>query len=386
MLNFTFQNPTKIIFGKDRLKELHNVIPKDAKVLILYGGGSVKQFGTLPKVIEALGKRDFMEFAGIEPNPKFNTLMKAVELVKQENINFLLAVGGGSVMDGTKFVALATEYTGENALDLLLDRTSHMKIKTALPIGTVVTLPATGSEMNAGGVISGEHGKLSFGNPLVYPKFSILDPTLTFTLPKTQIANGIIDTFIHTTEQYLTYPVEARLQDRMAEGILQTLLEIGPITLEEPTNYDARANLMWCATMALNGVIGAGVPQDWCSHVIGHEITAKYSLDHAKTLAIIAPSVWSELKEQKREKLLQYAERVWKILEGDEDVRIHRAIENTRQFFERLGVKTRFSDYDMGPECVEELVKGLEQHGMKRLSETRKVTLEVSRKIIEASL
>lgn len=386
MFNFNFYNPTHIVFGKDRLAELDKLVPKDAKVLVLYGGGSVKKYGTLEKVRTSLMDRTVFEFGGIEPNPQYTTLVKAVEIVKKENIDFLLAVGGGSVMDGTKFVALASEYAGENYADLLLDRSSLKTIKKAKPIGTVVTLPATGSEMNSTAIISYADGKYGVSSQLIYPKFSFLDPTLTYTLPVDQVANGVIDTFIHTTEQYLTFPAEGRFQDRTAEGILRTLIEIGRKTIDEPTDFDARANLVWCSTMAFNGLIGAGVPQDWSSHMIGHELTAMFGIDHGKTLAVIAPTIWTVLKEQKRGKLLQYAERVWDITEGDEDNRIDLAISKTRGFFESLGVKTRLSDYGVTADRVEDLVKALEKHGMTKLSETRSVTLDVSRKIIESSL
>jgi NADP-dependent alcohol dehydrogenase len=306
MLHFEYYNPTRIVFGKDRISRLDHLVPATARVLLLYGGGSAKKFGTLDRVIEALGGRSVAEFGGIEPNPRFSTLMRAVETARQENIDFLLAVGGGSVMDGTKFIALATRYPGHGE-DILLSRSKPVRLSEALPIGTVVTLPATGSEMNAGGVISHQAGKYVFSHPLVYPQFSILDPTLTFTLPPTQIANGIIDAFIHTVEQYVTLPAEGRFQDRTAEGILRTLIEIGKTTLNDPTDYDARANLMWCATNALNGLIGAGVPQDWSTHMIGHELTAMFGIDHAKTLAIIQPAAWTVRAREKRDKLLQYA-------------------------------------------------------------------------------
>jgi len=386
MFNFNFYNPVHIVFGKDRLAELDNLVPKEAKVLVLYGGGSVKKFGTLDKVISSLGNRTVLEFGGIEANPQYTTLVKAVEIVKKENIDFLLAVGGGSVMDGTKFVALASEYEGENASDILLNRSTLSKLQKVKPIGTIVTLPATGSEMNASSVITYEHGKFAFASKLVYPKFSVLDPTLTFTLPASQVANGIVDTFIHTTEQYLTFPAEGRFQDRTAEGILKTLIEIGRTTIDNPTDYDARANLVWCSTMALNGLIGAGVPQDWASHMIGHELTAMFGIDHGKTLAAIAPSAWTVLKDQKREKLLQFADRVWEITEGDEDSRIDAAINKTRDFFESLGVKTNLSYYNVTADKVDDLVEALEKHGMTKLSETRKATPEVSRKIIEGAM
>ena len=306
MNNFDFYNPTHIVFGKDRLGELNNLVPKNARVLVTYGGGSVKKFGTLDKVLKALEGREVFEFGGIEPNPRYETLMKAVKVVKDENIDFLLAVGGGSVMDGTKFISLASQYEG-NALDLLRDRMVTASLTKALPLGTVVTLPATGSEMNSGGVITSEIGKRRFGNPLVFPKFSILDPTLTFTLPETQVANGIVDTFIHVVEQYVTYPAEGRFQDRTAEGILQTLVEIGKATIENPEDYDLRANLVWCATMGLNGLIGAGVPQDWSTHMMGHELTAAFGIDHGKTLAILQPTIWDMRFEKKKAKLAQYA-------------------------------------------------------------------------------
>lgn len=385
MFNFEFHNPTRIVFGKDRLKELDRLVPAEAKVLLLYGGGSVKRFGTLDKVRQALGERPLVEFGGIEPNPRYSTLMRAVEVVRNEQIDFLLAVGGGSVMDGSKFVALASPYTG-NAEDILFGKVKPAQLTAAVPLGTVVTLPATGSEMNSGGVISHQGGKFVFFHPLVYPRFSILDPTLTFTLPPTQVANGVIDTFIHTVEQYVTLPAEGRFQDRTAEGILRTLIEIGPITIAKPTDYDARANLMWCATNALNGLIGAGVPQDWTTHMLGHELTALFGIDHAKTLAILQPAVWSVCKENKRAKLLQYAERVWDLREGSEDSRIDEAIAKTRGFFEELGVATRLGAYGVTAPQIDDVVRALEAHGMTKLGEKRQVTLEISRRILEEAL
>ncbi len=385
MLNFDFYNPTHIVFGKDRLNELDNLIPKDARVLITYGGGSVKKYGTLEKVINALGDRTIFEFADIEPNPKFTTLMKAVEMAKKENIDFLLAVGGGSVMDGTKFITLAANYDGD-AKDLLSHGFNPVPVEKAIPIGCVVTLPATGSEMNSGAVISHEHGKFPVFSPLSYPKFSILDPELTYSLPKKQVANGVVDTFIHTVEQYVTYPVDAKFQDRTSEGILQSLIEIGEATIENPTDYDARANLVWNATMALNGLIGAGVPQDWQTHMIGHELTAMFGLDHGLTLAIIQPAVWKVRKEQKKAKLLQYAQRVWGLTGDNDDAVIDQAIEKTETFFQRLGMKTRLSDHGIGEDDIPKLVKALENHGLTALSETGDVTLDVSEQILKAAL
>ncbi|MGL5353468.1 MAG: iron-containing alcohol dehydrogenase [Clostridium sp.] len=386
MLNFNFYNPTKIVFGKDTLGELDNLVPKDAKVLVLYGGGSVKKFGTLDTVIKNLGNRSVFEFGGIEPNPQYNTLMKAVSIVKKENIDFLLAVGGGSVMDGTKFVSLAATYNGENAEDLFSYDTVPESVAKGILLGTVVTLPATGSEMNCGGVITSRLGKLAIFSVVNYPVFSILNPELTYTLPETQVANGIVDTFIHTVEQYLTYPAEGRFQDRAAEGILQTLIEIGRKTIDEPTNYDARANLVWCATMGLNGLIGSGVPQDWTTHMIGHELTAIFGIDHAKTLACLQPSIWNVRREKKHAKLLQYGERVWNITQGTQEERIDLAINKTRDFFESLGIKTNLSHYGVTEDRIDDVIKALEKHGMTGLSESGDLTLDISRKIIEQSI
>jgi NADP-dependent alcohol dehydrogenase len=273
MFNFDFYNPTHIIFGKDRLDSIDKQVPSNATVLITYGGGSAKRSGLIDKIITALGNRKVHEFGGIEPNPRYETLVKAVEIVRKEKIDFILAVGGGSVIDGTKFIALASNYEGDSS-ELLKYGFAPLPVNVAVIFGTVLTLPATGSEMNCSAVISYEHAKYVISSPLVFPKFSIVDPTITFTLPKTQVANGVVDAFVHVTEQYLTYPVEGKLQDRMAEGILQTLIEIGETTVAEPENYDARANHVWSATMALNGLIGAGVPQDWTTQFIGHELTA----------------------------------------------------------------------------------------------------------------
>lgn len=385
MNNFNFYNPTKVIFGRDRFNELDNLVPKEAKVLVLYGGGSVKKFGTLNRVLDNLTNREILEFGGIEPNPRYETLMKAVDVVREEKIDFLLAVGGGSVIDGTKFIALASYYEGD-ALDLLRDRNITASQTKALPLAAVLTLAATGSEMNKGGVVTSPIGKLSFGHELLFPQFSLVDPTLTFTLPETQVANGVVDTFVHVMEQYMTYPAEGRFQDRTSEGILTTLIEIGRATIDNPTDYDLRANLVWCATMGLNGLIGAGVPQDWATHRIGHELTALYGIDHAKTLAIIMPSLWNVMRDSKREKLLQYGERVLHITEGSEDERINQIIESTRQFFESLGIKTRFSDYGIGADQIDFIINALESHNMTALGEKGEITLDISRKILEGAL
>ena len=388
MLNFDFYNPTRILFGENRLESIEKYVPAEATVLITYGGGSAKQSGLIDKVKTILGNRKVYEFGGIEPNPRYETLVKAVEIVRSENINFILAVGGGSVIDGTKFITLASYYKGDSR-DLL--KYGFMPIPLdvvgkAVPFGTVLTLPATGSEMNSGAVISYEHGKFPVMCELAFPKFSILDPTITFTLPKIQVANGVIDAFVHTTEQYLTYPVDGKVQDRIAEGILQTLIEIGEITVAEPENYDSRANHVWCATLALNGIVGAGVPQDWATHMIGHELTALFGIDHGQTLAIVLPSLLEVRREQKRAKLLQYAERVWHIESGSEEEKIDLAIRKTREFFESLGVKTHLSQYGVGADKIPVVIEQLKAHGMTALSETQDLTLDITQKILEGAL
>lgn len=388
MLNFNFYNPTEIVFGKGQMKQLDKMVPKNSRILITYGGGSVKKFGTLDKVINELKKsnREIFEFGGIEPNPQFETLMKAVKLVREKKIDFILAVGGGSVMDGTKFIGIASckdEYIGKEE-ELLTQ--GMISVDQSIPFGTVVTLPATGSEMNNGGVISNGKNKLAIFSKKSFPIFSILDPELTFTLPKTQIANGIVDTFIHVVEQYVTYPVEAKFQDRAAEGILQTLVEIGKETLENPTNYDARANLVWSATMGLNGLIGAGVPQDWSVHMIGHELTAIFGVDHAKTLATILPATWKVRKTEKFEKLVQYAERVWDLREGTDEEKVDLAIEKTEEFFHSLKITTKLSDYGVGESDIDNIINSLKSHGMVKLSERGDQTLEITREIIEKAL
>ena len=385
MNNFEFFNPTKIVFGTDTIAKLDQLVPADARVMILLGGESARKNGTLAEVKTALGAREVHEFNGIEPNPSYETLMQAVEIIRTEKLDFLLAVGGGSVIDGTKFVAAAVPFAGE-PWDILT--TSGQTIRTALPFGSVLTLPATGSEMNNGAVITQKatQTKLPFMNPLVFPQFSILDPSKTFTLPTRQIANGVVDAFVHTIEQYLTYPVNGMVQDRYAEGLLQTLIEIGPKVLANPQDYDLRANLMWAATQALNGLIGAGVPQDWSTHMIGHELTALFDIDHARTLAIVLPANLTLRKEKKHAKLLQYAERVWQITAGTEAERIDAAISKTREFFEAMGIKTRLADYDLGQDAVEAVMKQLETHGMVTLGEHKEVTLAMSRQILENSL
>ncbi|WP_283709665.1 iron-containing alcohol dehydrogenase [Pseudoalteromonas prydzensis] len=384
MLNFSFANPTKIHFGEQQIALIKNEIPADAKVLVTYGGGSIKSNGVYDQVVDALSEHTWFEFAGIEPNPSYQTCMKAVALVKEKQIDYILAVGGGSVADGSKFIAAAANYDGE-PWDIL---SKGGEIKSAIALGVVLTLPATGSESNGNSVVSNldTHEKLAFASPLVLPKFAVLDPAVTFSLPNRQVANGIVDAFVHTMEQYLTYDVGAKLQDRFAEGILMTLIEEGPKAFSEPDNYQVRANIMWSATMALNGLIGAGVPQDWATHMIGHEMTAMYGLDHAQTLAIVLPRMMAEQKETKRGKILQYAERVLGLDISDEDAAIEQAITATEAFFHSVNMPTRLSDYELGEEVAGKIVQQLERHGMTAIGERGQVTLDKSRAILLASV
>ena len=385
MNNFDFYNPTRIAFGEGKIAALDTLVPADAKVLILFGGESARRTGTLGEVEAALGNRQVQLFGGIEPNPSFETLMEAVTVVQRDGIDYLLAVGGGSVIDGTKFVAAASVFDGD-AWDILLKGGTN--IHRALPFGSVLTLPATGSEMNKGAVVTRKslQAKLPFHSEHVFPQFSVLDPTKSFTLPPRQVANGVVDAFVHIVEQYLTYPASAPVQDRFAEGLLQTLIDIGPQALSDPENYSVRADLMWVATLALNGLIGAGVPQDWATHMLGHELTALHGLDHAQTLAIVLPAMLAERKDAKHGKLVQYAQRVWSIHEGSESDKAEAAIEKTRAFFESLGVKTRLGDYQLAEEHIEPLIKSLEEHGMTALGEHNDVTPDVCRRVLHASL
>ncbi|WCD79236.1 iron-containing alcohol dehydrogenase [Pseudomonas sp. TUM22785] len=382
MRNFTFYNPTRIHFGEGQIDKLAREIPAGSRVLVTHGGGSIFQNGVWQQVEQALAGYALTRFAGIEANPQFDTLVKATELARREGCDFILAVGGGSVIDGSKFIAAALCHDGD-PLDLL----TGTRAQAAVPLGCVLTLAATGSESNPHGVVThvARQEKLPFSSPLLYPRFAILDPRTTFSLPARQIGNGVVDAFVHTLEQYLTYPADAPLQDRQAEGLLLTLIEEGPKALANPEDYAVRANLMWCATQALNGLLGCGVPQDWATHMIGHELTALYHLDHAQTLAVVLPALLAERREPKRAKLAQYAERVWG-LTGDEDTRIDGAIAATRDFFEALGVPTRLADHGLGAEAIPQVLAQLERHGMTALSERRDLDLEASERILLRAL
>lgn len=385
MLNFTLHNPVNVIFGKGEIAKLNTQIPTSAKILVLYGGGSIKSNGVYDQVVEALSQHNWIEFGGITANPEYTTLLQALEVIKKEDITFLLAVGGGSVIDGTKFLASAALYDGDTPWNIL---DKGIRTEKAMDFGTILTLPATGSEMNSGAVISyreiGE--KRGMGGPGLFPKFSILDPTVVASIPKRQIANGITDAYTHVLEQYMTYPIGADLQDRFAESILSSLIATAPKVIANPSDYTVASNFMWCCTMALNGLIQKGVPTDWAIHAMGHELTAQYGIDHARTLAIVAPSHYRYNFEAKKEKLAQYAERVWGITGLSVEEAAKQGIEQTEQFFQSLEIGTRLSDYTEQYEGTAFRVKdALEKRGWTSLGEHKNITPDDVEKIIEMS-
>ncbi len=385
MLNFEFKNPTKIHFGKGLIEKLATEIPANAKVLMLYGGGSIMKNGIYEQVKSALKNFEVVEFGGIPANPEYAVLLKALDIIKTQNITYLLAVGGGSVIDGTKFLASAALYKGDNPWDIL---EKGIRTDVGMPFGTVLTLPATGSEMNSGSVISRAETKQKFGmgGPGLFPQFSILDPTVISSIPANQIANGITDAFTHVLEQYMTYPIGANLQDRIAESIMQNLIEVAPAILNNPADYNAQCEFMWSCTMALNGLIQKGVPTDWAVHAIGHELTALYGIDHARTLAIIAPSHYRYNFNAKKEKLAQYASRVWGINEGSIGEKAHQAIDKTEAFFHSLGIKTHLSEYtDNYKDASSFIYKNFTDRGMLGLGEHKNLTPDDVVKIVEMS-
>ncbi|OAZ03485.1 iron-containing alcohol dehydrogenase [Flavobacterium succinicans] len=386
MLNFELYNPTNLIFGKGQIEKIANLIPAKAKILIAYGGGSIFKNGIYDQVKAVLQDRTVVEFGGIEPNPHYETLMKAVAVIKEQNIDFILAVGGGSVIDGVKFMSAAAHFEG-NPMDILQKRLLIKDLSKVVPFGTVLTIPATGSEMNSGAVVTIEatQEKLSFGGSALFPKFSVCDPTVIHSLPKRQLQNGVVDAYTHVLEQYLTYPHDGFLQDRIAESILQTLIEIGPKVVEHPTDYALASNFMWSCTMALNGLIQKGVPSDWATHMIGHELTALFGIDHARTLAIIGPHLYQVMFETKKGKLAQYGKRIFN-LSGTDDEIAQEAIHKTVDFFHIMGMQTQLSEYTKDFEKTANFIANrFEERGWKALGEKQNITLEKVREIVTAS-
>ncbi len=391
MNNFELYNPVNYVFGKGQIEKLKDLVPAKTKILIAYGGGSIFKNGVYDQVKKALDshfhENDVVEFGGIEPNPRYETLMKAVDVIRKEKIGFILAVGGGSVIDGVKFISGAVNYEGD-AAEILRKRILFKDVSKVIPFGTVLTLPATGSEMNSGAVVTiGEtQEKLTLGGSALFPKFSIVDPTVISSLPKRQLQNGVIDAFTHVMEQYLTYPHDAMLQDRIAEGILQTLIEIGPEVVENPSDYKLASNFSWCATMALNGLIQKGVPSDWATHMIGHELTALYEIDHARTLAIIGPNLYKVMFETKKDKLAQYGKRVWNISGNSTEEIAEKALEKTVDFLHKMGMKTKLSENTENYEKTADfIVNRFEERGWKAMGEKQNITPEKVREIVEMS-
>lgn len=385
MLNFELVNPVKILFGKGEITKIKKLVPKKANVLLLYGKGSIKKNGVYDQVTQALSGHNTIEFGGIPANPEYAILLEALAIIKKENISFILAVGGGSVIDGAKFLSSAALFEGENPWDILAKR---IRTDKGMPFGTVLTLPATGSEMNSGSVISRKETgeKLAMGGPGLFPQFSVLDPSVVASIPNRQLANGITDAYTHVLEQYMTYPIGADLQDRFAESIMNSLIETAPKLMDNPSDYTIAANFMWCCTMALNGLIQKGVPTDWAIHAMGHELTALHGIDHARTLAIIAPRHYAYFLENKKEKLAQYGERVWNITEGSLEERAKKAIDKTEYFFQSLDIPTRISEYATDySETAEKVSSALENRGWTALGEHKNVTPDAVKAIVEAS-
>lgn len=385
MKDFEFYNPVRIFFGKDQVSKITEQVPAGSKVILIYGGGSIFKNGVYDRVKAALKGFELTEFGGIEPNPTYETSMKAVEMIRQNKINYIIAAGGGSVIDATKFIAAASLFKNGDPWKILSE---SAEVTEAIPFGCILTLPATGTEMNKNSVISRKSTteKLAFSVPPVFPKFSVLLPDAAGTLPQKQVANGIIDAFVHVMEQYLTYPVNAPIQDRFAEAIMITLIEEAPKVYARPDDYEAMSNLMWSATMALNGIISCGVPGDWSVHSIGHELTAFHSIDHARTLAIVLPGLLKTLKEEKKGKLVQYAERVWNIESGTDDEKADAAIARTEKFFESLGTGTRLSDYGVKQDTIDRIVKRFEERKWLSMGDRGLTTPQVTRKALEIQL
>ena len=390
MLNFELYNPTNLIFGKGEIEKLSTLVPQGAKILLAYGGGSIFKNGIHEQVIKSLKSRDFgieiVEFGGIEPNPHFETLMKAVDVIKEQNIDFILAVGGGSVIDGVKFISAAVNFDG-NPMEILQKRLLIKDLSKVIPFGTILTLPATGSEMNSGAVVTIEatQEKLAFGGSALFPKFSICDPTVIQSLPKRQLQNGVIDAYTHVLEQYLTYPHDGYLQDRIAESILQTLIQVGPEVVENPKDYALASNFMWSCTMALNGLIQKGVPSDWATHMIGHELTALYGIDHARTLAVVGPNLYRVMFETKKGKLAQYGKRIFNLTGTDDEI-ANEAIHKTVAFFHTMGMETKLSDYTKDfDKTADFIVDRFKERGWLGLGEKQNITLEKIKAIVEMS-
>ena len=376
-MQYSYYNPTAIQFGKGQINKIGNFISKEQKVLVVYGGGSIKKNGVYEQVVSALDGYTWFEFSGVEPNPSVETLDKAVKLIKEKNIDFVLAVGGGSVIDGSKYLVSAALYEGDG-----WDFLEGKAVEKALPLGAILTLPATGSESNGTSVISkySTNEKRYFHSNLVYPKFAVLDPSVMSSLDDRQLANGLVDAFVHTCEQYLTYPNESLLHDGYSETILKGLHSLA-INWKNRNTYNWQENLMLLANQALNGFIGSGVPQDWATHMIGHEITAFYGLDHARSLAVVQPHLLRVMIEEKQDKLTQMGKEVFGMPHNYEMV-----IEAIEYMYHSIGVSTKLSDYEIDDKVVTNITNALEKHGMTAIGERGNLTLDKVKEILKMSM
>ncbi len=380
-MNFSYSNKTHIQFGEDSIAGIQNLIPHDKKVLVIYGGGSIKKNGIYDQVTNGLKDHNWIEFSGVEANPTVETLNKAVALAREEKADFILAVGGGSVIDGSKYVAAAISYEGEG-WDILMGK--H-KVTEAVPLGAILTLPATGSESNSAAVITKKstQDKLSFMNPNVLPQFAILDPDVIKTLPEKQLINGIVDAFVHVCEQYLTVKTDAWVQEGYAEVLLRNLVKLAQ-DYNQRDSKEWRSNLMWTANQALNGLIGTGGPQDWATHMIGHELTAFYGVDHARTLALVQPSLLRNQITVKKDKLEQMGQNVFGLAASD--TLALDTIDAIEALYNSLGMATHLKDEGIAAsEAIPTILESLEKHGATALGENQAITLDVTKAILESA-
>lgn len=378
-MNFSYLNKTQIQFGQGQIESIKTLIPGDKKVLVIYGFGSIKKNGIYAQVASVLAEFEWLEFSGVEANPTFETMNKAVVIARQHNVDYILAVGGGSVIDGAKYVAAACCYEGDG-WDILEGKHTITK---ALPLAVVLTLPATGSESNAHSVITKAEtqDKLAFSNPQVQPAFAVMDPDVMKTLPERQLANGIVDAWVHVCEQYLTYPTGALVQEGYAEALLKSLKHLADNFGNQDDMW--RSNLMWSANQALNGLIGLGVAQDWSTHMIGHELTALYGVDHARSLAIVHPSLLRNQFSTKKAKLEQMGRNVFGLSDSDNLAKL--TIQHIESFYQSLNVETHLAVNDEEKSsAVGKIVNQLALHGMTQLGEHQAITLEESRAILKA--
>ena len=377
-MEFNYKNPTQIEFGKGKISVISELIPKESKVFVVYGGGSIKKNGVYNQVKDALKGYTWCEFGGIEPNPTKETLDKAVAFGQKNSIDYILAVGGGSVVDGCKYIASSYYYDGDG-WDILEGKYSAIK---APKIGVILTLAATGSESNTGAVITKAQTKEKrfFHSQFSYPQFAILDPDVLKSLNDRQLVNGIVDSFVHTCEQYLTQPHGYMAQDYYAEGLLRGLNELAQTyNTKDDVWY---ANLMWMANQALNGLIGLGVPQDWGTHFIGHELSGLYNIDHARTLAVIQPSLLRELVDEKQQKLLQMGQNVFGLNNpSPEDV-----IVKIEELYSSLDIDLNLSSYTDDKNIKNKVTTLLEKHGFTQFGDRGTINKKVVENILDRSL